>query len=605
MKETDQKLDILLAKAGQMNYYQFQVTILFLIQLTCAEFFNQCLPFLEKSPYVFVNNSKESVLITHKICKNNKYNYKLDEKRLTKSIVLDYEIYCNELKIFSLGLMIYLGMILGACSSYLFADKIGRKKTLVIFIPIHIFFLCTFKILTPSLGYFTLYLIYINILLLGICSQVIIVTMIIYICEIIKQGDIHIFVILIITGVPLSNLLGTLLFNIKNLDWRNSLLIIAIINLIIYLFILYKLVGSPIFSLNNELFDTFVFDLIKLGKKNGLKLSLNDFEFLNPYMSRDNRKTIYKKFMEGINELNPNLINSKSETNLKIENEEDLLSSNNIYETQSKNALKDDYLLSNDESNEQLLKLFGKLKMKDYSPLDLIRFKKQIKNFLILSFLWLVTLLIKNGINLQSKYIEKMDEKIYLSILNYLFEIISYYIILYLLLYKKIEFHDSLILLQIISFILFMIILNTDLESYENGEILLLFSGRICWTCMFALLCVITSIIYPIMIRTKGFGWNKSFAFIGGIISNILIEFVEIKNAIYIFLICEFFTLTLSNGLPHKIGTFILESPSQIQSNKEKGKEKENELIEVSNIFQMEHKESNDSMRRSSSANID
>ena len=156
MKEADQKLDILLAKAGQMNYYQFQVTILFLIQLTCAEFFNQCLPFLEKSPYVFVNNSKESVLITHKICKNNKYNYKLDEKRLTKSIVLDYEIYCNELKIFSLGLMIYLGMILGACSSYLFADKIGRKKTLVIFIPIHIFFLCTFKILTPSVGYFTL-----------------------------------------------------------------------------------------------------------------------------------------------------------------------------------------------------------------------------------------------------------------------------------------------------------------------------------------------------------------------------------------------------------------------------------------------------------------
>ena len=592
MKETDQKLDILLAKAGQMNNYQFQVTFLFLIQLTCAEFFNQCLPFFEKSPYVFVNNSKESVLITHKICKNEKNNYKFDEKRLPKSIVMDYEIYCNELKIFFLGFMVYLGMIIGACSSYLFADKIGRKKTLVIFIPIHIFFLCTFKILTPSLGYSTLYLIYINIFLLSICCQIIIVTMIIYICEIIKQSDIHIFVILIITGVPLSNLLGTLFFNIKNLDWRNSLLIVAIINFIIYLFILFRLVGSPIFSLNNELFDTFVFDLIELGKKNGKKLCLNDFEFLNPYMSRDKRETIYKKFMEGINELNSNLITSKSETNLKIENEEDLLSNNNIYEIQSKNALKDDYLLSNDESNEQLLKLFGKLKMKDYSPLDLIRFKKQIKNFLILSFLWLLTMLIKNGINLQSKYIEKMDEKIYLPIFNYLFEIITYYIILYLLLYQKIEFHDSLILLQIISFILFMIILHIDLESYENGEIFLFFSGRICWTCIFALLCVITSIIYPIMIRTKGFGWNKSFAFIGGIISNILIEFVEIKNDIYIFLICEFFTLTLSYGLPYKIGTFILESPSQIPSSKEK--DKKNELIEISNTFQMKHKESSD-----------
>ena len=605
MKETEHKLDILLSKAGQMNSYQIQVTFLFLIQLTCGEFFNQCLQFFEKSPYVFVNNSKESVPLTHKICKNEKNNYKLDEKRLPKSIVMDYEIYCNELKIFSLGFMVYLGMVLGACSSYLFADKIGRKKTLVIFIPIHIFFLCTFKILTLKLGYFTLYLIYTNIFLLGICSQIIIVTMIIYICEIVKQSDIYIFVILIITGVPLSNLLGVLLFNIKNFDWRNSLLIIALINFIIYFFILFKLVESPIFSLNNEHFETFIFDLIELGKKNGIRLSLDDFEFLNPYMSRDKRKTIYKKFLEGINELNSNLINSKSETNLKIENEEDLLSSKSNYEMQSKNALKDDYLLSNDESNEQLLKLFEKLKMKDYSPLDLIRFKKQIKNFLILSFLWLVTMLIKNEINLQSKYIKKIDEKIYLTILNYLFEIIGYYIILYLLLYQKIEFHDSLILLQIISFILFMIILNSDLESYENNEIFLLFSGRICWTGIFALLCVITSIIYPIMIRTKGFGWNKSFAFIGGIISNILIEFVEIKNAIYIFLICEFFTLTLSNGLPHKIGTFILESPSQIQSNKEKDKGKENELIEVSNIFQMEHKESNDSMRKSSNSYID
>ena len=158
-------------------------------------------------------------------------------------------------------------MILCACSSYLFADKIGRKKALVIFIPIHVFFLCTFKILTPSLGYCTLYLIFINILLLGICNPVIILTMIIYNCEIIKQNHFHIFVLLIITGVPLSNLFGTLLFNIINLDWRNSLLIIVIINFIIYLFILCKLVGSPIFSFNNELFDIFVFDLIKLGKK--------------------------------------------------------------------------------------------------------------------------------------------------------------------------------------------------------------------------------------------------------------------------------------------------------------------------------------------------
>ena len=84
------------------------------------------------------------------------------------------------------------------------------------------------------------------------------------------------------------------------------------------------------------------------------------------------------------------------------------------------------YLLSNDESNMQLLKLLGQLKMKDYSPLDLIRFKKQIKNFFILSFLWSVTMLIKNGINLQSKNIQKINEELKWPILNYLLEIICF-----------------------------------------------------------------------------------------------------------------------------------------------------------------------------------
>ena len=54
-------------------------------------------------------------------------------------------------------------------------------------------------------------LLYFNFFISGFCGQIIVVTMIIYICEIIKQTNIPIFVIIIITGIPLSNLLGTLL----------------------------------------------------------------------------------------------------------------------------------------------------------------------------------------------------------------------------------------------------------------------------------------------------------------------------------------------------------------------------------------------------------
>jgi hypothetical protein len=325
-------------------------------------------------------------------------------------------------------------------------------------------------------------------------------------------------------------------------------------------------------------------------------------------MSKQNRETIYKKLMREINELNSNLINKTEENdNLEIAQ----LSSKNNYEILSKKTLKEDYLLSNNEGNEELLKLFGKLKMKDYSPLDLLRFKKQIKNFLILSFLWGVTMLIRSGINLQSKFIQKMNEEIYWPVINYVFEIITYYLVLVLFLKPKIDFHQSLILLQIISFIIFMCILYLDLEVYDTIQIILSFSGRLCWTSIFALLFAITSIIYPIMIRTKGLGWNISFGFIGSIISNILTEFIDFKNFVYIFLIFEFFSLLLSYGLPNKIGTFILESPSNIENSKKKEKDKDNsELLDVSNTIFFEDKKEKEKdnsymNERSSSFNLD
>ena len=398
--------------------------------------------------------------------------------------------------------------------------------------------------------------------------------MIIYICEVIKQTDILIFVILIITGVPLSNLLGTLLFNIQDLDWRDSLLIVAVINIIIYVLIIMKLVGSPIFSLNNELYDTFIVDLIELGKKNGVKLSLNDFEFLNRYMSKESRRNTYERLKTGISRSNTKKISkekkSESYGSFRSSEIEDI-------DLMDISMLKDDYLLSNDENNGEPLKLFGKLKMKDYSPLDLIRFKKQLKNFSILSFLWLTTTLIKNGINLHSKYIQKMNEEIVVSVIIYVLEILLYFLFLFFYFNPKIQYHSSLIMLQIISFIGFMIIIYIDLDTNENCKIILLYIGKLCWACMFALITVITAIIYPIMIRTKGFGWNKSSGFIGGIIAHALVEFLEIKTAIFIILTFEFFTLTLSYGLPKKIGTFILESPSVMNNIKDNENENEND----------------------------
>ena len=129
-----------------------------------------------------------------------------------------------------------------------------------------------------------------------------------------------------------------------------------------------------------------------------------------------------------------------------------------------------------------------------------------------------------------------------------------------------------------------MIIIHVNLDNYKNVEIVLLIIGRLCWGCIFALISIITVIIYPTMIRTKGLGWNRSLGFIGSIIGNSLIEFKKIKEVIFVFFGFIFFSLTLSYGLRKQIGTFILESPSVNENKKEKEFDNETEINDDDNI---------------------
>ena len=82
------------------------------------------------------------------------------------------------------------------------------------------------------------------------------------------------------------------------------------------------------------------------------------------------------------------------------------------------------------------------------------------------------------------------------------------------------------------------------------------------------------------MIRTKGLGWNIAFGFIGSILSDIFNEFININDIIYIFLAFETFTMILSYGLPNKVGTLIIDSPSSQFVKKEKGKDDISESVD-------------------------
>ena len=140
--EVSAKLDKLLEKAGQFNKYQFLILILFTFQFILAQFFNTGLFFLSSKPYVKPKQDSKSVILNRELCDNK--NYDNDYSKTGSSIVLDFKIECDWTKTYFISISLYIGMFIGSFISYIFADRIGRKKSLVIlylFIFYHYFLL--------------------------------------------------------------------------------------------------------------------------------------------------------------------------------------------------------------------------------------------------------------------------------------------------------------------------------------------------------------------------------------------------------------------------------------------------------------------------------
>ena len=572
IKEIGAKLDKLLEKAGQFNKYQFIILILFSFQFICSQFFNRGLSFLETKPYVFYNSSEESHLLTQDMCLN-RTKIKVDETKKSPSIICDFEIYCDKFKIYFIKISLYSGMILGSFLSYNFADKLGRRKSLLIVIPFHILSLYLFELMKPVVFgknfTYALYFLYANIFFKGFCSYLLMIIMIIYVCDIINQKRIPLFITLLLACLPFSESITSYVFNYPNFDWRHILAIIASFNIIVYFILIFLLVGSPMFSLNNEDFDNFVKYLMKISKINGKILKKEDFSFLKPYMSSRQKSSIFSSLLDDENENENDINEGNFDENNLFRNDIDfeLKPGGNLVK-QQKNMLKEDFLEDYDKNEEKpITSLFGKLKMRDYSPFDLFR-KSQIKNFLILSFLWIVSMIIRNGISMIWKNVPEYQEYFYLSIFMFVGEFIGFFIV-YKLFTKHIStFHSILVSLILLNFIFLLVLIRMEYKFNTFYFFELLIVKVICG-CMFLILIIITSLIYPLLIRTKGLGGNLAIATIGDIIALFVSNELKTKDICLYFLMFEFFGLVFSYGLPNKIGTVILQEPYKEDNKKE------------------------------------
>ena len=606
MENVGIKLEKLFLKAGQAHYYQYVITILFTIEFCCTHFLNYCIPYLEKFPKVVMNGSKEEILFYYELCKNNT-NYSIKQNEKPNSIVNEFQIYCSKTKIYFLGLCYNIGKVFGSCLSYIFIDGIGRKKTFIIFMPIGILQMCAFKFMKASSSFKWIYGIYIDLFLSGISNYIIVVNILIYICEIVQQTKIPYFVMIIATGASLAGLFSAIIFDINDtLEWRDILLIFAGLHLLVYFLFLFFLIDSPILSLNKEQFEDFSLYLGKIAARNGKNLTQEDFQFLAPYINKDIRSKMFNKKSNNsekvlITSTNDNIkneiqYNNKDEgynkiynetlQNLAVKNEDfendkkvnnlnnNFNMNNEIKDYERKNSIfvkdssiKDIILLSLGEDADVPVKsLFGESKMSDYTPLDLIRFSSQIQNFLILSFNWIVISMVRTGIDFRKKYMLNYINQIKHQIINFGLDIFVPFVLLTIYRLYQYSIQKILITAQIIQFIFFSFVIFFIQKENQNSQIIFLNFGKVCCHCTYLIMYIITFEIYPIMIRTKGAGFNIGFSGIGAIIIIIVIENISFDSLISYFLIFDFFSMAICYGLPNKIGTLILDNPKYLKT---------------------------------------
>ena len=152
--------------------------------------------------------------------------------------------------------------------------------------------------------------------------------------------------------------------------------------------------------------------------------------------------------------------------------------------------------------------------------------------------------------------------------------IISLYLIMLLYISNIRAYHKLLVTIQIISFISLLFALHLD--NVAVNKTIYIFSiviAQICWNCLYLLLILITLLIYPIMLRSKGLGWNIAFGTIGKLVVMFLVDSVNEHEYMLYFMLFDFLLMVFSYGLPNKIGSFVLELSYYKKRNEEKTKE--------------------------------
>ena len=526
---------------GNNNKYQ---KIIFLVVVGIwfsVDFVSITFPLLEMQPK-FICKDKGLPFYT---CKDE-YACKLPGKyevdKIYNNIVADFDLYCDSVGVMLIGVIYTVGIFLGAFLGSKLTDYLGRKLILLVF---SILFSCSSLAITfvPNI-YFLLGILFI----IGVSCAGGTMISFMYVNEIISPHKRSIYGTLINSSFAIAGLIYFACFQLIN-NWKVICYIAVTVNIVSGLTILLYMVESPRYLFSLGKYRKCLSSLFKISVKNGKE------------------KEFYRFLLDS------NIITYEKNDHYDYSTNSD--SSNEIdYNAQSSEKLKckikkiiKECKLDLDDSNQRNMEPFiSRIETSNINPINnptipikknengsfksLFKYSSIRSNFFICCFLWFATCFSYYGLSLGLKnFYGNVFTNGYVV---YCAEGISYMVTGIIISISFFGRRNSLIIMGSISSASF--ILYYFFENWEILNTILIFFARFGVTSMYSIMYILSTEIYPTIIRAKGLGLNTLCARIGSLLVPVLADCIKPSNInMIIFSIVCFISVFLAIFIPETL----------------------------------------------------
>jgi MFS family permease len=312
------KFNDIMEKCGMKNRYQIISLLIIFCLYGTSEFIAIALPLIEINPYVIYMDSDMNRNFTeqvnYEICQNKlkKYKYVIDFQRSKSSLVTDFDIFCSEHLTGFVGSILFFGVMIGSFFSYLFSDKFGRKKTVILF---------SFFYSINMMGFFLindLHMLYFFLFTAGFNYSIIILSGIILLNEVLDVSLTAIFTTIIYNAYPFFGAFYSILFKEIN-NWRIFFTINGLFHFIFTLFLIMYIEESPRFFFGKKDMKSLYKCFLKIAISNNIDFNYTEEEFIL-IMKKENFTGKEIEMYNSENSSNKKKVNDNIQINSYIDN---------------------------------------------------------------------------------------------------------------------------------------------------------------------------------------------------------------------------------------------------------------------------------------------